>query len=432
MRTLIIEPSCEAQSHVSVSSGFIEREVSSDPTTMITFIGETEHLGYCMEALSTTVSENVEWHPFKSGASDTEDLTDDVVDILRSKTVTKILALSQSPRIRWAEVRRQAGYDLPIQIVLHGELEMLNTGANKSRDRPVRRSLRVKLLALKMEVNVFGIFNSWKHRTAIIRMSLSGRIRSSSRIRPPRARGLELDVLQQLEELRTQRISAVLLSEHIFENAKTLLPEGLACELATMPMPWSSRPRQDSNTWPKCDSSVTLGVYGHGGAFIDQLYDKLGSTSGGGMDFGGLRILHISMNVYGAVGVPGVECVHPNRMIPRPAMIRHGMSCDALVYPHLIDEYQLSCSLMPFEALWLGVPLLGLRTQPLEALSEIHPAFVKMFDALPSLLLYLRECLADPTELKQRKRECEQYFPELVRQLRGPEFNRPLTHPYDP
>ena len=179
MRTLIIEPSCEAQSHVSVNSGFIEREVSSDPTTMITFIGETEHLGYCMEALSTTVSENVELHPLKSGASDTEDLTDDVVDILRSKTVTKILALSQSPRIRWAEVRRQAGYDLPIQIVLHGELEMLNTGANKSRDRPVRRSLRVKLLALKMEVNVFGIFNSWKHRTAIIRMSLSGRIRSS-------------------------------------------------------------------------------------------------------------------------------------------------------------------------------------------------------------------------------------------------------------
>ena len=432
MRTLIIEPNCEGQSHVSVNSGFIEREVSSDPTTLITFIGEPEHLRYCMEALSTTVSDKVEWHPLKSGVSDTEDLTEDVVDILKSKTVTKILALSQSPRIRWAEVRRQAGYDLPIQIVLHGELEMLNAGANKSRDRPVRRSLRVKLLALKMEVNVFGIFNTWKYRTAIIRMSLSGRIRSSSRIRSPRTHLPELDARQQLEELRMQRISAVILSEHIFENAKPLLPEGLACELVTMPMPWSSRPRQGSNTGARCDSVVTLGVYGHGGAFIDQLYDQLGSTLDGDMEFGGLRILHISMNVYGAIGVPGVECVHPNRIIPRPAMIRLGMSCDALVYPHLTDEYQLSCSLVPFEALWLGVPLLGLRAQPLETLSEICPAFVKMFDTLPSLLLYLRECLADSTELKQRKRECEGSFPELVRQLQGPAFNRPLTPAYGP
>lgn len=92
---------------------------------------------------------------------------------------------------------------------------------------------------------------------------------------------------------------------------------------------------------------------------------------------------------------------------------------DVLLYPYRPDQYQLCSSLAPYEAIWLGLPIIGIANKQLKQLSTVSNGASRTFSDIHDLVTHLLLLQSNPQQLNEWIDTCEGQRADLIAQLQS-------------
>jgi len=328
---------------------------------------------------------------------------------------TKVIFLSGCLVVDWRGLRKRLGPLVEIKCVMHGELEALIDPPIRSTE-PGRERLTFRISRLfrnlRREVDVFGFLSVLRRVSNRAVEGLSGRFRGEGQQEP-------VSVQVALERMGREQVTPVVLSQHIYENLPSTFPNREAAQVITMPMPWSRRVKKHHA--PSEDKGpLRVIIYGHGGPVAKELCDAIIASNCG---TAWVEVIHLGMNTNLIDHFPFAKNLSPNRMMPRERMVEAAKLGDVLLYPYRPEQYQLCSSLAPFEAIWLGLPIIGIENHQLRQIGEISNKAVQTFDDINEMVRHLLLLKRDPYQLTRWTQICESQRSDLIEHLRSNHCN---------
>lgn len=92
---------------------------------------------------------------------------------------------------------------------------------------------------------------------------------------------------------------------------------------------------------------------------------------------------------------------------------------DVLLYPYRPDQYQLCSSLAPYEAIWLGLPIIGVANKQLKQISTVSNGAARTFSGIHDLVKHLLLLQSNPRQLNDWIDTCEGQRANLIAHLQS-------------
>lgn len=212
-----------------------------------------------------------------------------------------------------------------------------------------------------------------------------------------------------------EKVTPVVLSQHIFDNLPSTFPNRDATQVITMPMPWSHRIERNRSPNEK-QAPLRVLIYGHGGPVARDLCEAILATCCAPFP---IEVIHLGMNTNLVDHFPFATNLSPNRMMPRDQMVDAAKLGDVLLYPYRPDQYQLCSSLAPYEAIWLGLPIIGVANKQLKQISTVSNGAARTFSGIHDLVKHLLLLQSNPRQLNDWIDTCEGQRANLIAHLQS-------------